>query len=257
MFTLSYLFAVVVAESVSEWLLHSGDEDPLRNTVEKHYGSFPSTLYILMLASAHGASWSEISEPLKTINWWLGPIFFFYIMVMNLAVLNIFTALAVDAVTHVSNFDRTLQVSETALQEGRVIECQLKPLFEQADRNHDGRLSRDVMLSVFKKKDGAKALNDLKLDIASMKALFKLVDAEDRDSVSIDDFCAGIVHLKGNTSSVHMAMLLFQSRRLLVRLDKLGRTTESRLQTLKQMVALSNVNSSSELVSGRRGRSYA
>mmetsp|Transcript_136988 Transcript_136988/g.273229 ORF Transcript_136988/g.273229 Transcript_136988/m.273229 type:complete len:647 (+) Transcript_136988:121-2061(+) len=258
MFSISYLFAVLVAQSVSDWLLHNdGADDHMRKTVERYYGTFPSTLYIILLASAHGASWGDISEPLENVNWWLGPVFFAYIIVMNLNALHLITALYVDSVSHVSNFDRTLELSDTALQEGRLIEDRLKPLFEQADRNHDGRLSRDVMLSVFKKKDGAKALNDLKLDIASMKALFKLVDAEDRDSVSIDDFCAGIVHLKGNTSSVHMAMLLFQSRRLLVRLDKLGRTTESRLQTLKQMVALSNVNSSSELVSGRRGRSYA
>jgi len=236
MLTLSYLFAVVVADSVSGWLLYSAADDPLREVVERRFGTFPGTMYTIFLASAHGLSWSEILAPIETVNWWLPPVFFAYIVVMNLNALNIITALYVDAVAHVSNFDRTLQLSDTASREMKLIDGRLKPLFEAADRTKIGRISRAEMIRVLGKKDAAIALGDLGLDIMSMKALFKLVDAEERGSVSIDDFCTAMVHLKGNGPSVHIAMLLFQSRRLLVRLDKIGKCTESRLHVLKDLV---------------------
>merc|ERR1712032_1262055 len=94
LFTLSYLFATLVAESVSDWLLRNdGDENPLRKAVERHYGSFPDTLDSVLMASVHATFWSKLSEPLMTVNWYLGPFFFVYIMVMDLCVLIIITAL--------------------------------------------------------------------------------------------------------------------------------------------------------------------
>jgi len=237
MFILSFLFAVAVAEAVSDWLLHSDDADnPLRQVVTLHFGTFHGTLYSIVMASAHGASWSDLSEPLETVSWWLGPVFFAYIIVINLNALNIITALYIDAVQRVQNFDRTLQQSSAALREQELVENQLKPLLKEVDKDCDGRITCGMMMRALQRKRAAKVVVDLQLDMASLKALFRLVDAEEQGSVSIEDFCNAVTHLKGNGENVHIAMLLFQSRRLLAKLDRVGKTTESRLHVLKNIV---------------------
>mmetsp|Transcript_15283 Transcript_15283/g.29555 ORF Transcript_15283/g.29555 Transcript_15283/m.29555 type:complete len:647 (+) Transcript_15283:58-1998(+) len=237
MFTLSYLIAVIIFEAVSHWLLHEGGVNGLRDEeLMQYYGSFIDTFYTLLLAVTHAGPAGSLLKPLGKINWWLQPLFLGYMITMNITVLNMISALYFEAVTHAGNFDKMFQVSDVAIQEERLIEEQLKSLLEAADRNKDGRISRKVMLRVLDKKDGAKVLRQLKLDVTTMRALFKLADAEECDSVHIEDLCAAVQHLKAGGSNVQQAMLLFQSRRLLSRIDKLGKNTESRFRGLRSLV---------------------
>jgi hypothetical protein len=243
MLTLSYLFAMVVAESLSACLYHgSGVDGPLRETMEKYFDSFPRTLTTILLASAHGILWRDISDLLEHVNWWLGPLFYAYILVMNLGTLNLISALWVDAVKQVSIVDQHFKLTEQSLRVEDLVTGQMKSLLAGVACINDGSISRDVMVQVLRRKDARSILKELNLDIDSMKAMFKLVDYEQSGSVLPEELCEAVMQLQGSGPNVHSTMILFQTKRVLARLSRLERTTEVRLHNLKDVLKSSTAS---------------
>eukprot|EP00419_Tripos_fusus_P018172 CAMPEP_0172761574 /NCGR_PEP_ID=MMETSP1074-20121228/171834_1 /TAXON_ID=2916 /ORGANISM="Ceratium fusus, Strain PA161109" /LENGTH=89 /DNA_ID=CAMNT_0013595815 /DNA_START=8 /DNA_END=273 /DNA_ORIENTATION=+ len=84
--------------------------------MEKYFDNFPRTFITILLASAHGILWGDIFDLLEHVNWWLGPLFYGYILVMNLGTLNLISALWVDAVKQVSIVDQHFKLTEQSFR---------------------------------------------------------------------------------------------------------------------------------------------
>merc|ERR1711884_786081 len=113
-----------------------------------------------------------------------------------------------------------MQTCNTAAQNKAVVD-QLRSMLEEEDRYHRGKISSGVLFRVLASKEGEAMLHKLKLDIKVIQALFKLLDADRRGKVNIDEVCFAILHTKDSLATVQMAMVLFQSKRTLARVDRL------------------------------------
>jgi len=69
---------------------------------------------------------------------------------------------------------------------------------------------------------GAPLLRKLNLEIWVVQALFRLLDSEDDNSVEIDQFLFGLLHLKGNAANIQIVTLMNLVKRLNSKVTKVS-----------------------------------
>lgn len=102
-------------------------------------------------------------------------------------------------------------------------------------------------MNVLRDAQGSKGLRSIGLDIHVAKALFKLLDTEDRDSVDVDEYLNSLRNIAGNATSMHQATIVYQNKRMLLRINRLE-------QHLQELLSLQHPPARhSELVFSQRG----
>merc|ERR1712228_1137726 len=102
-------------------------------------------------------------------------------------------------------------------------------IFEDLDDDKSGTLSLDEFESNMENPRIIGYLATLGLSTWDAKSLFKMVDIDDANNVTIDDFIQGCMRLKGTARSVDLCTLLFENRKQSRDLKKLTRYCEKQL----------------------------
>merc|ERR1712008_304072 len=97
--------------------------------------------------------------------------------------------------------------------------------------NADGLFEQKHLLAVMTG-EGASLLKSLGLQLPVAKALFRLLDVEDTRAVDVDEYIYGLLRLKGNAANIHMATLMYQSKRVLFKLQRIATLVEERVVPL-------------------------
>merc|ERR1712129_65007 len=154
--------------------------------------------------------------------------------------MNVLTGLYVTVVAKICNREHDFQVMKHAQRDKELIE-EMQELLRSADKCKKGRLSREVILKVLHKPENNKLVRELGLELEVVKGLYKLLDVEERNRVGIDDFCQGLLHLTGSVNNVHMAMLMLQSKRTLVKLNHFETAMAAHFNRLENCITLDHV----------------
>mmetsp|Transcript_5549 Transcript_5549/g.10428 ORF Transcript_5549/g.10428 Transcript_5549/m.10428 type:complete len:154 (+) Transcript_5549:1-462(+) len=115
---------------------------------------------------------------------------------------------------------------EDMVSHDKILVEELRPKLEEEQHNRNGKISKPGLKRVLKRKEVQDKLHKLKLDRNVILALFRLLDAEGRGKVLIDEVLYGMLHIKGSPADLHLAMVLFQSKRTLGRVDNLYKILE-------------------------------
>merc|ERR1712113_788835 len=93
--------------------------------------------------------------------------------------------------------------------------------FKEADRDKSGMLSLEEFRSTLKHAEVQAYFSALDLDVSQAELWFRLLDQDGSHLVSLDEFLAGCMRLRGQAKSIDVNMLLHASRRLFDRLNHL------------------------------------
>mmetsp|Transcript_22520 Transcript_22520/g.43837 ORF Transcript_22520/g.43837 Transcript_22520/m.43837 type:complete len:168 (-) Transcript_22520:303-806(-) len=144
--------------------------------------------------------------------------------------MNTVSAVYVDALLHFSSLDRDVVMTErNAIEKSHL--RQLRNLFNSQPLDADGLIQRKDLLEVLTG-DGAHHFKALGIQLPVAKALFRLLDVEDARAVAVDEYIYGLLHLKGNAATIHMATLMYQSKRLLFKVQRISNLVEDRVMPM-------------------------
>lgn len=223
-----YLFAIFITTLVMDSSAANSNDLPERAL--ELYGSVIKTQYTLFMAISGGEPWTELIKPLNAISAWIRWLFLVYMILLVLGVMNTVQAVYVDALLHFSSIDRDLVMTERNFQEKRSLK-KLRELLHNQPGQIEGMVTEKDVMEVLSG-DGAGLLKSLGLQVSAAKALFRLLDVEDMRAVEVDEFVYGLLHLKGNSTTIHMTTLMYQSKRLLSKMLNIQTLIEEKVLPL-------------------------
>jgi len=212
---LLYLFSLVILQDVITHFRASANVDP---QLVEFYGSLLDSMITLFMAITGGDDWRQLLEPLQKVSWYFyTPFFIFYVAFTVFGVMNILTAIFVEAAGRISNIDRDLVIQEQMAQTDEHANA-LRKVFHDADVDGTLQLELHTFESHLRDRDVLAYLKFLEIDVYEARELFQLLDVDETGAVDIDEFVIGMMRLKGAAKGVDVANLMYENKKISVRL---------------------------------------
>lgn len=212
---LIFIVGLAISMGIQNTLGEFGPED--EQAVEQvkglaaNYGTLPRTMLALFMAVTGGDDWSNLMVPLSSLGCKMTLAYVCYMALTLFGVLNIVMGIFVDQAMQISQNNRELRMKEQLEAEIELVE-ELKSVFQGADKDSSGTLTWNEFKQLLTDDRVTIYLSTLELDISEAQVLFRLLDSENTDEVSIDYFVWGCMRFKGAAKSIDMCTLLFEHR---------------------------------------------
>jgi len=216
LFLTIYIFAVVFTMAAIDQL-RSGDalDDETASVIKEYYGSMLASTYTLYLAMTNGMSWHLAADALKHISivWWL--CFLAYITFGLFCVLNVVTSVFVESTIEATRRDRDLLMQDYTERTDAIMR-HMRTVFQCADTDGSGFITADE-LEHFLEHDEKLILylNAMDISTRELTSWLKMMDFDDDQQISVEEFCEGCLKLKGEAKSFDVHNVLMEVRKCL------------------------------------------
>mmetsp|Transcript_111913 Transcript_111913/g.289173 ORF Transcript_111913/g.289173 Transcript_111913/m.289173 type:complete len:247 (+) Transcript_111913:2-742(+) len=217
----------------------------------KYWSTLPRSMFSLYMAITGGISWGELSDPLSDVSGIYVALFAGYIILTQLAVLNVLTGVfcqnAIDSAQH----DQDL-VTQALMANKEFYVNRIKEIFKTIDTDGSGGLT----IQEFRQHLGDDSIvayfESLELDVTDVWTLFKLLDTDEGNVIDLDEFVTGCMRLKGPAKCMDVAGMNQEHKWMSKKLARFMRRTEMRLQELQAQVHDSEMQVLAALACGCR-----
>jgi len=236
-----YIFGLVFVQGTATYLKQYGEEiDPFsRYRIEKTFGSVERAMLSLYKATTGGSDWENlfddpIIERMGALN--IG-LFIFLIAFIQVALLNILTAVFVENALKLAQPDRDQQALEQRKKE--LAEAQeLRSLCETIDLDNSGTINPNQFCANFRQGKLRAHLQVLGLHIKDAEVFYELLLADgEAKEVEIEDFVAGCMRLRGSATSLDLQTVLHYIRHQNNRLRQFFQACDFRFNELQGRIA--------------------
>uniref|UniRef100_A0A7S4RIZ9 EF-hand domain-containing protein n=1 Tax=Alexandrium monilatum TaxID=311494 RepID=A0A7S4RIZ9_9DINO len=209
-----YMFGISFLHGITEHITEDGALQGRDREILLHYfGSVPTACHSLFMALTGGVDWEDVVQPLTRIHWGYNLLFTFYIFFMVIGVLNIVMGTFVAATTDICSRDRDALVKHE-MEKQEIYMKKIKTFFHEADKDKSGRLSWSEFKEHLKLPKVSAYFRALELDVSQAHVVFKLLDSDGSNQVSLEEFLAGCSRLRGHAKSLEVNLLLYENKRL-------------------------------------------
>jgi hypothetical protein len=174
-----------------------------------YFGSLSTSIVSLFMAMSGGEDWANLWHALEPLPFEYQGAFLAFITFAILALLNVVTAVFVEAAMQVSQNDKELVVLEEMESKSEGIHM-MQQVFEELDTNDSGALSLEEFEKHIEDEKLTAFLASFDLDVSQVRTLFTLLDVDRTGEVDLDEFVSGCLRLKGGAKSLDMAILKYQ-----------------------------------------------
>lgn len=230
-------FGIVFVHGVVGHLHGASPADASAVAMAEYFGSVPATFFTLFSAVSGGVDWDAVARPLGRISSAYVVLFLAYIAFIVVCVLNVVTGVFVDQALQMAQADRDLKVQSEVCQKEQHTHG-LRVLFHDFDDRKSGALSWSQFRRHMENERVKAYLATLELDVAQASGLFRLLDVNSSDAVSIDDFVAGCMRLKGTAKSIDVCTLLYETRNIQRDWSSFSRLMQCQLQRIEGVLNL-------------------
>jgi len=221
-----FLFSIFIITDVSSHIRSQSTVDP---GFDDFYGSLGGSMFSLFMAITGGYDWREILRPLQEINYYFYTVFFiFYVSFTVFGVMNVLTAVFVDAAGRISEIDRDLVIQEQMMETSSSVSA-LRKVFKDADVHNQNLLNKRQLEAHLQDSTVIAYLKFLELEVFEVKGLFKLLDTREKGVVDIDEFVIGMMRLKGPARGYDVALLMHDIEKIGLILGAFMKFVEDRL----------------------------
>lgn len=203
----------------------------LSSSVYDNYGTVMKSSFTLFQAITGGQDWDDLLEPLRQVSHGYTVFFLLYVFIMMFGVTNVLTAAFVEKANEIVQVDPQL-VIEDEMNRMKDIGQQLQTFFRFSDEDHDGMMNVQELERFLRPPERQAMLHILNVDVAEARALFELMDADKSGVVNLHSFIEAITRLKGTSKGCDTALVLYETRRMMLRLSRFMSYTADNFKTL-------------------------
>merc|ERR1712232_1236156 len=205
-----YVFGIVFTAAVSNHLdtvaLHRSEDTA---DLRKFFGTLEDSIISLYMAMSGGNDWSAYYEALGQLPGQYRVCFLLFITFAVFAVVNIVTGVFVESAMQSSRKDREVIVSEE-LEHKKSYLLSMRQVFEELDTDDTGLITPEEFEKRLDDERVIAYFNALKLDVSDAQVLFRLLDYDQSNEVSIGEFLSGCYRLQGESRSLDMKIMQVQ-----------------------------------------------
>merc|ERR1719221_138818 len=106
----------------------------------------------------------------------------------------------------------------------------VRQFFIEADTDKSGTLSWEEFESHMQNTKIKAYFQTLDLDVSQAHLVFELLDVDNSDEVTVDEFLEGCMRLKGHARSVDVNLLILQQKKFMRRMEKHARRSNKYVQ---------------------------
>lgn len=235
------VFAIIIVSILTDTLIdpnacNGADESycEAQQTAREHFPNVSRSLFGLFGFMTDG--WVEVTDVLflfhPTELWMFVTVF---VTLTTIAVLNIVTGVFVDQTLAASRQDEENMIREQLKQKDSFTN-ELRRFFKTADTDANGLLSWDEFSKDLQNPRVIAQLQGLEISVEEAKGLFKLIDVDNSDSVSIDEFVNGACRVKGQAKAVDVVQILYKQEKMLRKMVDFREAIEDKMETLTNRV---------------------
>jgi len=170
------------------------------------FGTLDRSMISLFQAMAGGNDWGVFYDALAPLSMQYRTIFLLFISFAVFAVVNIVTGVFVESAMQAHHLDREVIVHEE-LEAKKQYTDALSQVFAEMDIDGSGCLSLDEFERRLDDERVIAYFNYLKLDISDARTVFRLLDFDHSEEVSITEFVSGCYNLQGESRALDMKIM--------------------------------------------------
>jgi len=236
-----YVFSICFTMGATEYLgVPSDPSRHMRNRAEiqEYYGTILRSIYTCFKSMTGGVSWGEVMDPLNDVGKFYLLLFLFYIAFAVLALLNVVTGVFVDGALAKSQHDRDM-VAEKEIQQKRAYVTNLREIFEEADADESGSISREEFDAYMHGDEkNAAYLWSMQIDTSDLDGLFTTLDRDGSGAIDTNEFVESLLGMmKGHSTHEYVDKMLLEYRSIKHLLYKLASFTEKELNRVTGVVS--------------------
>merc|ERR1719203_1253001 len=177
--------------------------------MRKYFGHVSASTISLFMAMTGGEDWGNILASLEPLPMEYTLLFLVYITFTVLALLNLVTAVFINAAMQRSQNDRELAVQQEMESKEELVAI-IQQVFIELDTNQSGALSLAEFEKHIEDEKIMAYLRSRGIDVGQVRTLFTLLDVDQTGEVDMEEFVQGILRLKGGATSMDLAVLTYQ-----------------------------------------------
>lgn len=234
-----FIFSVLVGSAVlalfEECDVAIESERDKAMALASSFGNLYRTMITLFASITGGDDWMTAARQLRTLQ--AGEFYFamfcFFIFFCLIGLLNVVNGIFVDSAVCTRTEDEVVQHFRD--DEQRTSE-EIRRIFQQGDRDGSGSITlQELQLQV--KHPWVKAyFAGLDIDPREASIIFTLLDTDNSGELSIEEFVAGILKMKGSAKGVDVLAIMFDHQRLALCFNTLCSYLEDELREIKEAV---------------------
>eukprot|EP00930_Biecheleria_cincta_P023505 TRINITY_DN16978_c0_g1_i2.p1 TRINITY_DN16978_c0_g1~~TRINITY_DN16978_c0_g1_i2.p1 ORF type:complete len:568 (-),score=130.51 TRINITY_DN16978_c0_g1_i2:168-1829(-) len=181
---------------VTQILGHEHADDSL---MTGYFGTIPRSMFTLFKVMTM-ESWADIARHAAKIEPWSPVFFVFFLFSSSFALMNVAVAVIVQ---NTCQHAAQRKEEEKSVQEKRNMQAMMKILevFQTADANEDGELTKEEFLSAMKKPAVVRLLHEVQIDIRQVDSLFDVLDYNSSGSLDAEEFLEGVMNARGQAQA--------------------------------------------------------
>lgn len=224
-FLFIYGSAVCLCQSLQLVVEDESEPLELREWVFTWYGSGSRAIWTMFLVTFSGGWPNYVHRLVTDVHWAYSLFFVMYVWLVVFAVTRIITATFLKDTLSAASEDAEMIIREQKVAKARLAN-KLHELFAVADKSRDGYVTLEEFRTVVKLPKAQSYFSSLDLQISEACELFAMLDDGD-GAISYEDFCSGVMRLKGQARAVDVISMMRDCRRILQRCEALDRRFDS------------------------------
>jgi len=252
-----YVFGMIFAQICSE---HLANEAMSPSTgfgsdtagIKQYWGSVPRAMYTLYKCVTGGVDWENVAFELSKVHFVWVVVFNIFLAFTVFAVLNVvvgvFCQSACESAAH--DYENCINVK---IREKTKFLHKVRSLFLEIDESGDGNITFSELQSHLEKDHVKAYFEHLNLEPEDAWDLFKIIDDDESSEITMDEFTAGCLRLKGPAKVIDVEKLQYDTRHMNKRMGQFMHQTEQTLQQISKKVTAGGVKTSKPEKSSRQG----
>ena len=238
-----YVFGLVFYRALKPDICPGGiaEEDQMLAT---YFGSLSLSVFsVFQLTTLE--DWPDVSEVISKYQSWLGVMVVLLLLLTAYGVMNVTVAIFVNSAMDASSV-RSRDIAKKAKEEYEATCKSLYQVFNDADNDGNGSLSKDEFEKAIYEKKLLARLHGAGIDVASAAQLFDILDIDNSGTLDGNEFVEGVLRSRGYAQNkdlvglrcdVWRANLSVQEEIRLVNLyfEERLQETKQKLETLKEV----------------------
>jgi Ca2+-binding EF-hand superfamily protein len=209
-----YLFGIAFTAGVSDHL--DQEKASIAEGGEGHemllyFGTVDRSILTLFMAMSGGNDWAIYYSSLLPLPNHFRMAFLLFITFSTFAVVNIVTGVFVESALAANQTDRDVLVHEETEKRKEFL-AKMQELFEEMDEDARGTITFDEFEAKLGDDRVIAYFSAMKLDVSDAVVLFRLLDYDQSDEISIEEFVIGCYKLQGESRSLDTKIMQYEMR---------------------------------------------